>query len=68
MGAMTKRTDDGVAAVLSFIVPGFGQIYKGRWVWAIIWLIITPGFWLGTGGLLGLIFHFISAYQAFNQS
>jgi TM2 domain-containing membrane protein YozV len=67
MTDLTKKQGNGVAAVLSFIVPGFGQIYKGHWLWAILWLIITPGFWLGTGGTLGLIFHFISAYQAYKQ-
>lgn len=67
MSDLTKKQGNGVAAALSFIVPGFGQIYKGDWLWAILWLIITPGFWLGTGGTLGLIFHFISAYQAYKQ-
>jgi hypothetical protein len=44
----------GTAAVLSFFIPGVGQIYNGT-IWrGIFWLIITPGFWLGTGGLLGL--------------
>jgi TM2 domain-containing membrane protein YozV len=54
----------GVAAVLSFIVPGVGQIYNGKILRGIFWLIITPGFWLGTGGLLGWICHLISAYTA----
>ena len=55
----------GIAAILSFIVPGFGQIYNGDFLWALIWLIITPGFYLGTGGLLGFICHFVSAYVAY---
>ena len=55
----------GIAAVLSFIVPGFGQIYNGDFLWALIWLIITPGFYLGTGGILGFVCHFVSAYFAY---
>ena len=55
----------GISAVLSFVVPGFGQIYNGDFLWAALWLIITPGFWLGTGGTLGFICHFISAYVAY---
>ncbi len=55
----------GTAAVLSFIVPGIGQIYNGQWLWGIFWLIITPGFWLGTGGLLGWVCHLIAAWQAY---
>jgi TM2 domain-containing membrane protein YozV len=58
----------GTAAVLSLIVPGIGQIYN-RAIWrGIFWLIITPGFWIGTGGTLGWICHFISAYTAYNYA
>ena len=44
----------GLAAVLSVIIPGVGQIYNGQFLWAIFWFIITPGAWIGTAGLLGL--------------
>lgn len=40
----------GLAAVLSLIVPGVGQFYNGRVLAGILWLVITPGLWLGTGG------------------
>jgi TM2 domain-containing membrane protein YozV len=56
----------GTAAVLSFFIPGVGQIYNGQWGWGIFWLIVTPGFWLGTGGCLGWICHLIAAYTAYN--
>ena len=58
----------GIAAVLSLIVPGIGQIYNGRFLWGIFWLIVTPGFWIGTAGTLGWIFHLIAAYQAYRQA
>jgi TM2 domain-containing membrane protein YozV len=58
----------GVAAVLSFIVPGLGQIYNGD-IWrGIFWLIITPGFWVGSGGLLGWVCHLLSAYTAHRRA
>ena len=41
--------DPTLAAVLSAIVPGAGQLYNGRILAGILWLIITPGFWIGTG-------------------
>ncbi len=44
--------DPGLAAVLSLIIPGVGQFYNGRILPGIL-LIITPGLWIGTGGLLG---------------
>lgn len=57
--------DPGIAAVLSLVVPGFGQIYNGQILWAIFWLIITPGFWIGTAGLFGWPFHLLSAWHAY---
>lgn len=62
-----SNKDPGLAAVLSFVVPGVGQIYAGRWGWAIVWLILTPGFWLGSGGTLGWICHIVAAIQAHGQ-
>jgi TM2 domain-containing membrane protein YozV len=57
----------GTAAVLSFIVPGVGQIYNGD-IWrGLFWLIITPGFWIGTGGLLGWVCHLIAAGTAYSR-
>jgi TM2 domain-containing membrane protein YozV len=56
----------GVAAVLSFVVPGVGQIYNGKFLRGIFWLIVTPGFWLGTGGLLGWVCHLASSYTAYS--
>lgn len=58
----------GIAAVLSLILPGVGQIYNGHFLWGVFWLIITPGFWIGTGGMLGWVCHLIAAYQAYRQA
>ena len=56
--------DAGTAAILSFFVPGIGQIYNGT-IWrGIFWLIITPGLWIGTGGLFGWVCHIWSAWAA----
>jgi TM2 domain-containing membrane protein YozV len=58
----------GTAAVLSLLVPGVGQIYNGDFLRGIFWLIITPGFWVGTGGLLGWVCHLIASYTAYNRA
>ena len=55
------RRDPGISAVLSLIVPGVGQIYNGAFLRGIFWLIITPGFWIGSGGTLGWVCHLIAA-------
>jgi TM2 domain-containing membrane protein YozV len=65
LGAMSRK---GTAAVLSLIVPGMGQIYNGDFLRGIFWLIITPGFWIGTGGALGWICHLVSAYTAYRRA
>ena len=57
-----------LAAVLSAIIPGVGQLYKGRILAGILWLIITPGFWIGSGGTLGWICHVIAAYTAYTYA
>ena len=63
-----RHPDPGIAAVLSLIVPGVGQIYNGCILRGIIWLIITPGFWIGTGGWLGWVCHVIAAATAYHYA
>lgn len=63
---MTKNP--GLSATLSFLVPGAGQIYNGHFLRGLFWLVITPGFWLGTGGILGLACHFVAAYTAYRKA
>ena len=58
----------GTAAVLSFFIPGVGQIYNGEFWRGIFWLIVTPGFWIGTGGTLGWICHLIAAWTAYHRA
>lgn len=54
----------GIAAVLSFFIPGLGQFYNGKFLRGLFWLIVTPGLWIGTGGILGWICHLAAAYTA----
>lgn len=63
-----KESNPGVAAVLSFIVPGVGQIYNGAFLRGLFWLAVTPGFWLGSGGTLGWICHLVAAYTAYTYA
>jgi TM2 domain-containing membrane protein YozV len=58
----------GTAAVLSALIPGVGQIYNGDFLRAIFWLIVTPGLWIGSGGLLGWICHVIAAFTAYHRA
>ncbi len=56
------------AALLSFLIPGVGQLYNGDLLRGLFWLIVTPGFWIGTGGLLGWVCHLIAAYTAHERA
>jgi TM2 domain-containing membrane protein YozV len=57
-----------LAAALSAVVPGTGQLYNGRILAGILWLIVTPGFWIGSGGTLGWICHVAAAYTAYSYA
>ncbi len=66
---MSRSTyNPGLAALFSFVVPGVGQIYNGCILRGIFWLIITPGFWIGSGGTLGWICHIVAAATAFGYA
>jgi TM2 domain-containing membrane protein YozV len=58
----------GTAAVLSLIIPGVGQFYNGYFLRGLFWLIVTPGLWIGSGGLLGWICHIIAAITAYRKA
>ena len=60
--------DPVLAGLLSLVIPGVGQLYNGKILRGIFWLVITPGMWLGTGGMLGWICHFISAWTAYRYA
>jgi len=54
--------------VLSLVVPGVGQIYNAEFLRGLFWLVVTPGFWIGSGGTLGWICHLIAAYTAYHRA
>jgi TM2 domain-containing membrane protein YozV len=58
----------GTAAVLSLLIPGVGQFYNGDILRGIFWLIVTPGLWIGSGGMLGWICHIIAAATAHRRA
>ena len=67
---MTRSTlpSPGVAAVLSFFLPGVGQIYNGCFLRGIFWLVVTPGAWIGSGLTLGWICHLVAAFTAYRYA
>lgn len=68
MTSSRSAPSPNVAALLSFVLPGAGQIYNGAFLRGILWLVFTPGLWIGSGGTLGWICHVASAYTAYRYA
>jgi len=60
--------DPFLAGILSLIIPGVGQIYNGRILAGILWLILTPGFWIGMMLYLGAGFGVAWALKSFEAA
>ena len=65
---MATRRDPLLAGLLSFLVPGVGQIYNGRILAGVLWLVLTGVSWIGSAGTLGWICHLIAAYTAYSYA
>lgn len=61
---MTTNNENGIAALISLVIPGGGHIYKGRLGSGLLWLGCT---FLGYLALFfpGIILHLISVIKAF---
>ena len=57
-----------LAGMLSLLIPGLGQIYNGRVLFGILWILVFGISWIGSVGLFGLIVHVISAWCAYSYA
>jgi TM2 domain-containing membrane protein YozV len=57
-----------IAGLLSLLVPGVGQIYNGRIIIGILWLILTGVSWIGSVGFFGWVVHIIAAWCAYSYA
>ena len=55
-----------LAGILSLLVPGLGQIYNGRIIIGIIWIVLTGFSWIGSAGLFGWVIHLFAAWCAYS--
>lgn len=55
-----------LAGILSLLIPGLGQLYNGRILIGIIWLVVTGFSWIGSAGMLGWVVHLIAAWCAYS--
>lgn len=62
---MNREWNPGVAALLSFIIPGAGQIYKGNIFTGLLWLVfVVIGYFMMV--LPGVLLHIICIYKAYS--
>ena len=58
-----RRFNPVLAGFMSFFIPGLGQLYKGQFLGAVLWFVLT-----GVGYFLlvfpGLILHFFCVMSA----
>lgn len=58
-----ERKSAGLAAVLSFLIPGLGQLYSGRFGAFLAWIILVPlGYLLFI--LPGIVLHLMAILDA----
>jgi TM2 domain-containing membrane protein YozV len=57
-----------IAALLSFLLPGLGQLYNREYLRGAFWLVVTPGLWLASAGFLGWALHLVSAATAYHRA
>src|SRR5687768_10657369 len=71
-GATSEMSKPGIAAVLSFFVPGLGQIYNGDFFRGFLWFVfaVILGFSLSplTMGVASLVYHLWSAWSAYRRA
>ncbi len=59
-----RRPSPGIAAVLSVLIPGLGQVYNGRLLAGAIWFLLTAfGYWAVL--VPGFLFHVLSVVFAY---
>lgn len=62
----------GVAAVLSFLIPGLGQLYNGDFFRAFLWfvfaLILGVSTFVVAMGIPSLIYHLWCAWSAYRRA
>ncbi len=64
----------GLAAVLSFVIPGLGQIYNGHFIRALFWLLVAfwwtqnPMAWPFEAGFWQWVSHVLPAFTAFHKA
>lgn len=64
-GCPERAPHPGVAAVLSVLVPGLGQVYNGRLIRGALWFLVTSfGYWAIL--VPGFLLHALAVYCAYD--
>ncbi len=62
----------GIAAVLSFLIPGLGQVYNGDFfrgfLWFVIAVVLGVSLFVATMGTVSLVYHLLCAWAAYKRA
>jgi TM2 domain-containing membrane protein YozV len=62
----------GIAAVLSFVIPGLGQLYNGDFFRALLWfgfaILFHITLFVTTMGIASLLYHVFCAWAAYSRA
>lgn len=59
-----STVDPSTAAFLSFLIPGWGQMRRGKWLQGLVWLVVViAGYFLLI--LPGVILHLVCILEAY---
>lgn len=67
-GNLHKNARTFYCRTVKFFHSGVGQIYNGRIVAGVLWLVLTGVSWIGSAGTLGWIVHLIAAWCAYSYA
>ena len=63
---MTTATRQAIiAAALSLVVPGLGQLIHRAWVVGVFWMVVTVLFWYSSRSWLWFVPHLLAAVSAY---
>lgn len=60
-----KATNAGTCAVLSLVIAGAGQIYRGDVGLGLLWMVLVYGAFFGVHPLIGAIFAILCVIEAY---
>jgi TM2 domain-containing membrane protein YozV len=67
--AVASPKNSAVAALLTILIPGLGNIYVGNFPMGLLWFVLAAGAWVSVLLIIGVVFvpvvYFFAAFQTY---